>query len=70
MFAVNDIVTCKRNGERVTGVVTRVNSSEYVQILCEDGKTYSAVYTGYLKKIGKTVDIASLMAEIGFAGKK
>lgn len=65
MFEVNDVVRFKDNNipVEILGVITRVESKDYVQILAENGKTYSAAYVGYLKPTEYKMPISNLLDE-------
>ena len=65
MFEVNDVVRFKdtRTPVENLGVITRVDSKDYVQILAEDGRTYNAAYTGYLKPTKHKMPISNLFDE-------
>ena len=66
MFELNDVVRFKDTGTLVEmlGVITRVDSKDYVQILAENGRTFSAAYTGYLKKTGRKVRVSDVLEEL------
>ena len=65
MFEVDDVVKFKdtKSPVELFGVITRVDSKDYVQILAEDGRTFSAAYTGYLKPTKHKMQISHLYDE-------
>lgn len=65
MFKTGDVIRFTYEKEKLKGVITKVNNRDYVQVLTSDGRTFSSVYTGYVKGIGKTVDLEAFLKEIG-----
>lgn len=70
MFELNDVVKFKdtRTPTEILGVITRVDSKDYVQILAENGRTFNAAYTGYLKPTGKKIRISDILEELALMG--
>ena len=61
---VNDIIRLNETNYHGIAVVTRIVDDYYVSCIAPDGKVFSPIYVGYIKKTGKTFDIKSVLEQI------
>ena len=61
---VNDIIRLNESDYRGIAVITRIVDDYYISCITSDGRVFSPVYVGYIKKTGKTFDIKSVLEQI------